>query len=235
MLAPVLQAHGIKIGRDGLFDLLRDYGMLVKKRKRKAYTTDSNHRFRRYPNLIRELELVRPEQLWVCDITYISTRSGFCYLSLITDAYSHKIVGYNLEPTLAAKGCVLSLQMALQTLKGSARPIHHSDRGSQYCCNEYVSLLEQHCLRISMTEDGDPYENAVAERINGILKDELQLGQVFESFRQAQAVTDKSVSAYNDRRPHASCDYLTPEQAHSKEGVLRKRWTNYHQKAKANE
>jgi transposase InsO family protein len=235
MLQDFLQAHHIKMGRDQLFDLLRQYKLLVKKRKRKVFTTDSNHRFRKYPNLIKELELTRAEQLWVCDITYISTKEGFCYLSLITDAYSRKIVGFNLERTLAAQGCVAALTMALQTLtRPMAKLIHHSDRGSQYCCSEYVNLLQQNLIAISMTEDGDPYENSVAERINGILKDELNLGQVFKNFYHAVSVIQESIKLYNEMRPHGSCDYLTPQQAHAKEGKLKQRWTNYYGKHQEN-
>ena len=236
MLQGFLKQHQIKIGRDQLFNLLREYNLLVKKRKRKVYTTDSKHRFRKYPNRIRELELIRPEQLWVCDITYISTKEGFCYLSLITDAYSKKIVGYSLERTLAAEGCVAALKMALETLKRPiAKLIHHSDRGSQYCCNDYVQLLEQNLIEISMTEDGHPYENPIAERINGILKDELNLAQAFINFFQAASIIQESIKLYNEIRPHASCDYLTPEQAHLREGKLNKRWTNYYQKNKSNQ
>jgi len=186
LLQDFLNRHRIQIGRDQLFDLLRDYNLLVKKRKRKVYTTDSRHRYRKYPNRIKELEIIRAGQLWVCDITYITTKEGFSYLSLITDAYSKKIVGYSLETTLAVEGCLNALKMALATLKeNTAKLIHHSDRGSQYCCTEYVQLLEQNLVEISMTENGDPYENPVAERINGILKQELSLGNVFKNFHHA--------------------------------------------------
>jgi transposase InsO family protein len=236
MLEEFLKIHHIKMRRDQLFDLLREYQLLIKKRKRRIFTTDSNHRFRRYPNLIKGLELLKAGQLWVCDITYISTKQGFCYLSLITDAYSKKIVGYNLERTLAVEGCVLALKMALETLERPVHKlIHHSDRGSQYCCNEYVHLLQQHLIQISMTENGDPYENPVAERMNGILKDELNLAQIFSNFYHAASVVRESIQLYNELRPHASCDYLTPQQAHSKDGKLKQRWTNYYQKNLTNQ
>lgn len=236
LLQDFLNRHRIQIGRDQLFDLLRDYNLLVKKRKRKVYTTDSRHRYRKYPNRIKELEIIRAGQLWVCDITYITTKEGFSYLSLITDAYSKKIVGYSLETTLAVEGCLNALKMALATLKeNTAKLIHHSDRGSQYCCTEYVQLLEQNLVEISMTENGDPYENPVAERINGILKQELSLGNVFKNFHHAASVLHEAVFIYNEKRPHASCDFLTPVLAHEQQGKLRQRWTNYYQKNKTNQ
>ena len=149
---------------------------------------------------------------------------SFCYLSIVTDAYSRKIIGYQLHPTLASEGSVSALKAAIGTLKRKGKPIHHSDRGIQYCCADYVQTLECCSIQISMTENGDPYENAIAERVNGILKGEFGLNKTFTSINQAIETTNEAVSAYNYKRPHASCDYLTPGAAHDHNGILRKRW-----------
>jgi transposase InsO family protein len=224
MLQPRLEEHNIKYGRDKLYDLLGYHGLLLRYRRRKPYTTDSNHPYRKYPNLIRELILTRPGKLWVSDITYLRLTQGFCYLSIVTDAYSRKIVGYQVHPTLASEGAVQALITACNTLKQREKLIHHSDRGVQYCCAEYVQMLEHFSIQISMTENGDPYENAIAERVNGILKGEFGLDKTFSSIEQATAETNEAVNAYNFKRPHASCDYLTPAVAHEHNGILRKRW-----------
>ena len=225
MLTPLLTQHGIKIGRDKLFDLLADNGLLVRRRKRrKVATTDSNHPYRRYPNLIKGLEILSAGQLWVSDITYISLREDFGYLSLVTDAYSRKIVGYCLYPSLKAEGPLLALDMALRQCSNNGNLIHHSDRGSQYCCHQYTGLLQQNGIGISRTEKGDPYENAIAERVNGILKAEFGLDDEFDNFEQAKQAVDRAINIYNNLRPHASCDYMTPEQAHQVKGKIRKRW-----------
>ena len=227
MLTETLQRHNISIGRNKLFDLLAEYGLLVRRRKRKRVnTTDSNHPFRKYQNLIRDLQVLRPNHLWVSDITYISLIDGFCYLSLVTDAYSRKIVGYCLHPTLKKEGPINALQMALKGLQKmpEATLIHHSDRGLQYCCADYIKLLEQRAMSISMTEKGDPYENAIAERVNGILKSEFGLDRDFENLKQATDAVEGAISIYNQVRPHASCNYLTPEQAHQKQGLLNTKW-----------
>lgn len=224
--------HGIKMGRDALFSLLMEEGLLIKKRKRSVSTTNSRHRFRKYPNLMRELELVRSEQVWVCDITYISLQKSFCYLSLVTDAYSKKIVGYNLEATLETEGCVKALAMALQSRAKTTQHglIHHSDRGIQYCSTAYVQLLLASHIAISMTEKGDPYENAVAERINGILKDEFNLSRTFQNIHQANSVVQESIALYNSKRPHSSISYLTPDKAHVENAGLMKQWKTYPKK-----
>jgi transposase InsO family protein len=227
MLTETLHKHDISIGRDKLFDLLAEYGLLVRRRKRRRVsTTDSNHPYRKYPNLVRELQVLRPNHLWVSDITYISLKDGFCYLSLITDAYSRKIVGYCLHPTLKKEGPVRALAMALATLSEKLQEplIHHSDRGLQYCCSDYTTLLENRGISISMTEKGDPYENAIAERVNGILKEEFGLYNDFENIEQANDAVTNAVGTYNHYRPHASCDYLTPEQAHQQQGLLKTKW-----------
>lgn len=227
LLTDTFQKHGIKVGRDKLLDLMAEHGLQVRRRKRRRMaTTDSDHPYRKYPNLVKELQVSRSNHLWVSDITYISLSEGFCYLSLITDAYSRKIVGYCLCPTLKADGPVNALQMALTGLpdKLGWSLIHHSDRGVQYCCGDYIALLESREILISMTEKGDPYENALAERVNGILKDEFVLDKTFPTYEQALQSVNKTVEIYNKVRPHASCDYLTPEMAHKKHGVLPMRW-----------
>jgi putative transposase len=227
MLTGKLQEHKIKIGRDKLFDLLEEYGMLVRRRKRrKVSTTDSNHPFRKYPNLVRELHVTGPNQLWVSDITYIRISDGFGYLSLITDAYSRKIVGYCLYPTLQKEGPVTALEMALGTLPATTAEhlIHHSDRGRQYCCEAYVNVLTERKATISMTEKGDPYENALAERMNKTLKEEFLLNNGFDSFEPGAACVSKSVHIYNTLRPHDSCNYMTPDQAHQLQGPIKMKW-----------
>jgi putative transposase len=227
MLTKTLQEHKIKIGRDKLFDLLEEYGMLIRRRKRKRVcTTDSNHPFRKYPNLVRELQVMHPNQLWVSDITYIRLIDEFCYLSLVTDAYSRKIVGYCLYPTLQKEGPVAALSMALSNLPPTAADglIHHSDRGRQYCCDAYVNVLMERKVTISMTEKGDPYENALAERVNRTMKDEFSLDKGFDSFELAAAAVNKAVNTYNTLRPHDSCNHLTPDQAHQQQGPLPMRW-----------
>ena len=224
MLQGKLAAHGIKMGRDALYQLLGEHGYLLRYRRRKPYTTDSNHRYKKYPNLIREIKyLTQPGQLWVSDITYLRLKESFAYLSIITDAYSHKIIGYCLHPTLHSDGPINALLLAAKSKQGEAL-IHHSDRGSQYCCADYVELLEHYRIKISMTEKGDPYENAIAERVNGILKEEFLLSQTFASFAEAETAVNKGIEKYNHIRPHDSCDKLTPVQAHSQNGFLRKRW-----------
>ena len=233
MLTEVLDKHGIAIGRDKLFNLLEEYGLLVRKRKRrKAYATNSIHPFRKYPNMVRGMEVLRPNHLWVSDMTYISLPEGFCYLSLVTDAYSRKIVGYCLYPNYKRYGPINALQMALAGYKKKlgAVLIHHSDRGLQYCCTDYISLLGDKGLSISMTEQSDPYENAIAERVNGILKDEFGLGKAFGSFEQASNAVDRAVDIYNNQRPHASCNYLTPQQASGMEGSIPMKWKRKQQK-----
>ena len=224
MLEEKLAAHGIKIGRDALYQLLGEHGYLLRYRRRKPYTTDSNHPYKKYPNLISEIKyLTHAGQLWVSDITYISVEEKFCYLSIVTDAYSHKIIGHCLYPSLHSNGPVNALLLAVKS-KRQASIIHHSDRGSQYCCAQYVNMLEHYGILISMAEKGDPYENAIAERINGILKGEFSLGKTFSSFAEAQQAVTGAIEKYNHIRPHDSCDRLTPVQAHDHNGFLRKRW-----------
>lgn len=223
-----LTAHSFRIGRDAMFDLLGEYDLLIKNRKRKGHvTTFSKHRFRRYPNIIKEFVPDAPNQLWVSDITYIHLQQGFAYLSLITDSYSRKIVGFCLSDDLSAKGPLRALKMALSGNPNHDALIHHSDRGVQYCCDEYVKLLQDNHISISMTEKGDPLENAIAERVNGILKTEL-LEPVSPDFIAAQKQVATACSIYNHLRPHASVDNLKPAEAHQLNGALKKRWKNYY-------
>lgn len=230
-----LAAHQFQIGRDALFDLLSEHGLLVTKRKRKgSVTTFSRHRFKKYPNIIKEFIPIAPNQLWVSDITYIHLKEGFAYLSLITDAYSHKIVGFYLSKNLSANGPLKALRMALMSNPIITGLIHHSDRGVQYCCDDYVRLLNDNNIRISMTENGDPLENALAERVNGILKTEL-LEEVYCDFKTAQYSVAVACSTYNHLRPHGSIDNLKPFEAHQKSGELPKRWKNYYQVNKRKE
>lgn len=226
MLRESFKAHGIKMGRDALYELLGNCGYLLRYRRRKPYTTDSNHRFKKYPNLIREMILTQADQLWVSDITYIRLQGGkYCYLSIITDAYSRKIAGHCLHPTLHTNGTINALETALKQRSSRWRSlVHHSDRGTQYCSSDYVRLLEQHQISISMTEKGDPYENAIAERVNGILKHEFDLHRTFNSLSEAEAAVNHAIRQYNHIRPHASCDYMTPVAAHTQTGLLKKRW-----------
>lgn len=236
MLNSPLSQHGIKMGRDKLFDLLASNNLLIRKRKRKRpNTTDSNHPFRKYPNLIKGLEITYANQLWVSDITYISLSGGrFCYLSLITDVYSRKIVGHCLYPSLKKEGPLQALKMALATRSESIfyKTIHHSDRGLQYCSSEYIAQLMKANTSISMTENGDPGENAIAERVNGILKSEFLLDNQFTSYQQACTAVDEAVLTYNQQRLHASRNYMTPDQVYSQAtGPIPARWK--HRKKKS--
>lgn len=229
LLEDFIRDHSFKIGRDALFNLLREKKLLVRRRKRNVQTTFSKHWLRKYPNLIREMTFIKPNSLWVSDITYLEVGNTFSYLSLITDGYSRKITGFHLSKTLEASGCIKALKMALNSCAVTMNLIHHSDRGVQYCCKDYVQILSDHYIKISMTESGDPLENAIAERVNGILKDEL-LQDKYVNFEDAQKSVAIAISIYNSLRPHASCNMLTPEIAHQKEGELKKHWKNYYKK-----
>jgi putative transposase len=224
MLQQKFVQHGLKLGRDALYVLLGKYGLLIRHRKRKPYTTNSYHHYKKYPNLIKEMVLTQAGMLWVSDITYIATANVYAYLSIITDAYSHKIVGYKLHKTLHAQGAIDALVMANNDAKKTGKLIHHSDRGIQYCCHDYVQMIEHCGIRLSMTEKGDPYENAIAERVNGILKYEHGLKETFLSFDTAKTAVDIAVKNYNELRIHDSCNRLTPVAAHEQEGVLKKYW-----------
>jgi transposase InsO family protein len=215
MLQPYFMEHQIKMGRDALFDLLESNHLLVRRKKRRVYTTQSFHWLRKYPNLIKGQQLVQPNQLWVSDITYWRIGTGYVYISLITDAFSHKIVGYHVADTLETVQTLAALKMAIQTLPENHHGLtHHSDRGIQYCSSEYVQMLQQYNIQISMTENGDPRENAIAERVNGILKEEYLYDYSVQTLSQARLVLDFVINLYNVERPHMSCQYKTPETVH---------------------
>ncbi len=213
------------MGRDRLFDLLREEGLLIMKRKKYSVTTNSKHWMRKYPDLRKELEVNRPEQLWVADITYLDTLESNCYLHLITDAYSKKVMGHELCGNLEAVSTLKALKMAIRNRKyPQSELMHHSDRGLQYCSKLYTDHLRNNQITISMTENGDPYENAIAERMNGILKDEFGLGERIDDLKQAKHLTHQSIKAYNEMRPHLSCNYLTPEQMHQQQKTTMRTW-----------
>lgn len=217
------------IGRDSLFDLLRNEGLLVKKRRHKAVTTNSNHWLRKYPNLIKDIIPERPHQILVSDITYVHSDRGFLYLYLITDAYSRKIVGWDLADNLEAVNAVKALKQAIKQIPKEVKEIyHHSDRGVQYCSNKYVKVLKKRKIKISMTESGDPLDNAIAERVNGILKTEWIYGEKLLQYHTAKRKIKKFVSIYNTKRPHLSLGFLTPQKAHQQKGMLERKWKNYY-------
>jgi putative transposase len=227
LLEPFLLDHHIKIGRDALFDLLAENHLLVRKWKKKAITTNSLHRLRKYPNLVKDLKGSRPNQVWVSDITYWKIDTGFVYISFITDAFSHKIVGYHLANNLESLGPIFALKMAILTEK-PVNLIHHSDRGIQYCCADYVKLLKENNILISMTENGDPRENAIAERVNGILKQEYLECYDVENIEQARKILSLSVTLYNKERPHMSIGNNTPELIHASGTNTEALWKNYY-------
>ncbi len=204
-----------KVGRDRFFDILRRHGLLIERKKKYVKTTNSHHRFYKYSNLIKGMEIAKPNQVYVSDITYIRTLEGFCYLSLITDACSRKIVGYNLSRSLGIEGCMSALRMALKQIPQGAKPIHHSDRGIQYCSYDYTDLLRRNGILISMTEQNHVYENALAERVNGILKDEFMLGETLKSYEIAKKLVKESIEIYNEERPHLSLNYDKPSMRHA--------------------
>ncbi|MDB5088435.1 MAG: Integrase catalytic region [Mucilaginibacter sp.] len=225
MMRPFMADHSMYIGRDLLFDLMRENGLQIRKRRRRgSRTTDSNHWMKKYPDLIRDIKLGRADELWVSDITYIHLQKNrFAYLSLVTDAYSRKIVGFCMNKDLSAEGPFTALEMALKGRTGDTSLIHHSDRGSQYCSDSYVSLLKSAGINISMTQSGDPRDNAIAERVNGILKQEL-LEEVYPNIKQAQSSAEIAIDTYNRLRPHSSVDMLTPDKAHMQTGPIKRRW-----------
>lgn len=226
LLKQQFKEEGIAIGRDKLFSILREERLLIIKKKRYTKTTDSKHWMHKYPDLIKGVKPERPEQLWVADITYVAVESGFVYLHLITDAYSKQIMGYCVSKSLAATATTDALEMALRGRKYSQPLVHHSDRGLQYCSSGYVSVLAKHKIAISMTQDGSPYDNAVAERVNGILKDEFGLDEVFTDINEVDKQTRQAITLYNNTRPHLSCHMLTPQQMHNQSTMKIKTWKN---------
>ena len=223
------EAHPKMISRDKLFDILDKYHLKVHRRKRTVRTTWSESWLHRFPNLVKDLILTAANQVWVSDITYIETETGFVYLHLVTDAYSKKIMGWCLCPSLHADATISALQMAIRNagcdLKGL---IHHSDRGCQYCCEKYVKLLQDNGIEISMTQDGDPRDNAIAERLNGILKTEWLYDDHFIGFDDAYRRVAEVINLYNNKRPHLSLNYKTPAEAHLETGEQKRVWKNYY-------
>ncbi len=200
----------LKVGRDTLFNVLRRHKMLTLRKKYRMRTTNSHRRFYKYVNIIKDIEINKPNQVWASGITYIRTVKGFCYLALITDMYSRKIVGYDLSDSLELNGCVRALNKAIYQAKNIKELIHHSDRGIQYCSNVYTQILKRKNIDISMTEENHCYENAMAERVNGILKDEFYLDQTFTNVAHAKRATKNAIKLYNEIRLHLSLDYKTP-------------------------
>jgi transposase InsO family protein len=220
-----LAQYGIKMGRDKLHTLLREQGMLVAKKKRFMRTTDSYHKFHRWPNLLMDMILTAPEQAWVSDITYIHTKEGYMYLFLVTDAYSKQIMGYQLTDNMKVENASNALKMAIENRRYPGRKlIHHSDRGFQYAHPSYIKLQEDNGITPSMTTKYDPYENAVAERVNGILKTEFDLGGLFPERAMAKREVKTAIQIYNYERPHMSCEMMTPWQAHRIGKYELKKW-----------
>lgn len=218
----LLSAHlqSIKIGRDKFFDILRANHLLIHPKRSYHVTTNSHHRFRKHQNIILGLNITRPEQVWVSDITYIGKREKPCYLSLITDAYSKKIMGYYVADNLNATSSLMALKMAIKNRKDKLLPlIHHSDRGLQYCADDYQMLLRKSNIQCSMTQQSDPYENAVAERINGILKQEFMIDTYHKELDIMRLIIKESINIYNDQRPHYSNYMLTPKQMHQQNQI----------------
>lgn len=216
LLRDQLKAAGVKLGRDRFLEILKNQGLLLERLPKAPRTTNSAHNLPVFSNLVKDIELTGPNQTWVSDITYIRTREDFVYLSLITDKYSRKVVGYHVGETLKALDTVKALAMALEGLPDGAHPIHHSDRGSQYCSHKYVGVLEARGMAVSMTEENHCAENALAERMNGILKQEYFLNHVFRNVAQVRQAVAEAVWLYNTRRPHRSLKLRTPQQEHEK-------------------
>ena len=224
------------VGYNRFYDIIEKYDLKVRKRRRRAKTTDSGHDLPLYPNLVKELIPLRPNQLWVSDITYmlvyLNAETGeynFCYLSLVTDYYTKEIIGWCVGETLETKFAIEALGMALGRLGGKPAVdlIHHSDRGVQYASYDYTMLLKKHHIKISMTECGDPKDNAVAERVNGIIKNELLMGMAFFSIEEVRSALKVAIDFYNNERPHMSLDWKTPAEAALCTGELKKKWKSY--------
>ena len=227
-LATFFTQHGIRMGRDKFFAFLKEHGLLVRKTKRNTYTTLSKHHYYRYPNLARDFTPLKAHELWAADITYVPLKERFAYLFLITDAYSRKIVGFHVSDDMRVASAVLALKKALAQKPPDAIVIHHSDRGIQYCSTEYVNLLQANNVMISMSESGDPLENAIAERINGILKTEL-ISASYNTIDEASIHISRCVTIYNYRRRHQSLNWQVPADVHTQKGPQIRRWKNYYQ------
>jgi len=216
LVSPYLPHLGFSLGRDRLFEVLRRHGLLIRRRRRGVRTTNSRHHFQIHSNLVKDEVLNRPNQAWASDITYLEIKGDkHAYLALVTDMWSRKVVGYDLDTSLEATGAVRALKMAIRQRPKGLDLIHHSDRGTQYCCHRYTDLLKKHGVAISMTEENHCYENALAERLNGILKQEYGLKHVFASVEDARKAVEQAIVLYNNYRPHLSLNYATPEEVHS--------------------
>lgn len=229
ILKDMFEQTGCMPGRDAFIELLRRHGLMVQIKRRRHYkTTDSSHHYHKYDNLIKDVVPSRPNEIWVSDITYVETKEGVCYLSLITDAYSRKIVGWDVGPTLEATYPIRALKMALSTIDDAtaATLIHHSDRGCQYCSNAYVQELKSRSISISMTQSGDPLENAIAERANGILKTEWLYRMEIPTREQCKTELKRIICFYNTERPHRSIGMQTPEKVHTQSGPQKRCWKN---------
>jgi putative transposase len=212
-----LKARHIKFGRDKLFALMRESDLLIKPQRRYIQTTMSKHWMKKWPNLIKDKKAEQPDQVWVSDITYIKTEEGTCYLNMITDAYSRKIVGYAVDKTMETESMIKALEMAcIQKHNPLLKTIHHSDRGLQYCSSEYVEMTRKNNIQLSMTENSDPYENALAERMNRTLKEEFGLNRKMLNKKQVCDLIKESVELYNNYRPHLALGMNTPNQIHSR-------------------
>lgn len=225
----LFEQTGCMPGRDAFIELLRQNGLMVQVKRRRHYkTTDSSHHYHKYENLVKEIVPSRPNEIWVSDITYVETEEGVCYLSLITDAYSHMIVGWAVGPTLETAYPLEALRMALSTIddETAAMLIHHSDRGCQYCSQAYVQELKRHNISISMTQSGDPLENAVAERANGILKTEWLYKMTIPTREVCKQELGRIILFYNTERPHMSIGMQTPSVAHTQTGEQKRCWKN---------
>jgi putative transposase len=216
-----LQAGEIKFGRDKLFELLRKHQLLIVPKRRYIQTTMSKHWLRKYPNLVKDIAVNRPDEVWVSDITYLKTDEGNCYLNMVTDAYSRKIVGYAIADNMEANQMKKAFQMAVKNrLMPGTELTHHSDRGLQYCSAEYVAIANENQIKMSMTENGDPYENALAERMNRTLKEEFGLGNKMRSRNHAKLLVEEAVNLYNNYRPHLSLQMKTPQSVYKQKSRL---------------
>jgi transposase InsO family protein len=209
-------------GKNKFFDLLRHNDLLLTRRRRYTVTTNSNHSFYKHTNLLSKATITAPDQAWVSDITYLRTRDKFVYLSLVTDVYSRKIVGWNIDVSLAVEGAMGAIKMAIANSSGTEDLIHHSDRGVQYCCHAYNTLAQNHKIKMSMGEAGNCYDNAIAERVNGILKDEYLLDSEFENIKQASRAVKEAVYLYNYERPHWSLNLKKPGEVYRNKESLNK-------------
>jgi len=234
-IKPLIQEYGLKYGRDKTHNVLKKNDLIIKSKKKYTVTTDSKHFFRKFKNLIKNLELIRPEQVFVNDITYIRIKDQFAYLFLVTDAYSKKIMGWTINYTMKVKDGLKAIKMAHKNRRFNNKVIHHSDRGIQYCTPAYIKFIIKKNMIPSMTEDAHVYENAIAERVNGILKNEFGIGTGFNSLKEARAVIANVIFTYNNKRKHMSLHNLTPNFVHLNPGIKIKSWKSKRKYNKKNQ